>query len=280
MLNNKKGYDKMYKMFVTDLDDTLLSSDSTISRKNKDALKYMYDRGIKIVIASGRITLSIKRYINELKANGIEVEHIIAYNGALTLETSNYSIIDKRIVNTQLCKEIIELARENEIVVQVYVNDYVYVEVMNSYVDGYMKIDGIKVLKVDDLIKLVEENRGSFKLLLNDNNDRLQIIKDNLQKKYVGELDIFFSKECYLEMVNIETNKGLALRRLAGTLGIDMSEVIAVGDGQNDRAMIEYAGLGCLMINGEKDITSVANYITQNDNNNSAIAEIAYKFIK
>jgi Cof subfamily protein (haloacid dehalogenase superfamily) len=267
-------------MFVTDLDDTLLSSDSTISRKNKDALKYMYDRGIKIVIASGRITLSIKRYINELKANGIEVEHIIAYNGALTLETSNYSIIDKRIVNTQLCKEIIELARENEIVVQVYVNDYVYVEVMNSYVDGYMKIDGIKVLKVDDLIKLVEENRGSFKLLLNDNNDRLQIIKDNLQKKYVGELDIFFSKECYLEMVNIETNKGLALRRLAGTLGIDMSEVIAVGDGQNDRAMIEYAGLGCLMINGEKDITSVANYITQNDNNNSAIAEIAYKFIK
>ena len=142
-----------------------------------------------------------------------------------------------------------------------------------------MRIDGVIVKKVDDLVKLVEENNGSIKLLLNGDYNKLAILKKELEGKYSDQLDMFFSYKNYLELVNIETNKGLALTRLTKSLGISMDEVIAVGDNQNDRSMIELAGLGCLMANGNKELVEIADYITESDNDNDAIAEIIYKFI-
>lgn len=270
----------MYKLFATDLDDTLLSSDVTISEKNIEAIKYMYNKGLTIVIASGRITPSIKKYVELLEKHEIMVEYIISYNGALEVETKNYNIIDKRSIGADICKEIIEMARSNDIVIQVYINDLVYVEKINSYVEEYMRIDGVIVEEVDDLVKLVEENNGSYKLLLNNELEKLTKVKEKLIEMYKNDLDIFFSKDSYLELVNIETNKGLALERIAKMIGISMDEVIAVGDNQNDRAMIKLAGLGCLMANGNKELIEVADYVTENDNNHDAIAEIAYKFVK
>jgi HAD superfamily hydrolase (TIGR01484 family) len=67
------------KWCVCDMDGTLLDSKGLISAKNQEALKKLQDKGVEIIIASGRTDLMMKQYINQLNING----HIICCNGAI-----------------------------------------------------------------------------------------------------------------------------------------------------------------------------------------------------
>ena len=61
--------------------------------------------------------------------------------------------------------------------------------------------------------------------------------------------------------------------------GILIHAVIAIGDERNDISMIQAAGIGVCMKNGHPDAKAVADYITENDHNNSGVAEVIYKYI-
>ena len=52
----------MYKLIAIDLDGTLLNSYGQVSERNREALKRAQEKGIQIVLASGRTTNSVKKY--------------------------------------------------------------------------------------------------------------------------------------------------------------------------------------------------------------------------
>jgi len=120
----------------------------------------------------------------------------------------------------------------------------------------------------------------SLKALFNSTDtELLESIRIKLEEKYKTELTAFYSKPYYLEVLNINGNKGLAIKHLAEHYGLDASEIIAVGDSFNDIYMIEYAGLGVAVENARQPIKDVADYVTIADHNNSAVAEVINKFI-
>lgn len=134
----------------------------------------------------------------------------------------------------------------------------------------------IKATIVDDLMVY----QDTIKLLYNcDDIQVLEQIQKQIQKKYQDKIHVFFSKPTYLEIINIEANKGLALAYLADYLQINQDEIIAVGDSMNDIYMIEYAGIGVAVQNAREEVKGIANYVTESTNHEHAVAEVINKFI-
>ena len=92
--------------------------------------------------------------------------------------------------------------------------------------------------------------------------------------------DILVSSSVYnnLEINGEGAEKGAAILRLAERLGVDRSEVMAFGDGENDYSMIEKAGIGVVMANGEERLKAAADYMTAT-NNESGVALALEKLI-
>ena len=87
------------------------------------------------------------------------------------------------------------------------------------------------------------------------------------------------SNSRYLEIIPSDAGKGTAVRELAAYLGIDEGGTLAAGDEENDLSMIEAAGCGVAMCNGNKDIFASADIITVKDNDHDGLAPIIRQHI-
>ncbi|MDO1871328.1 HAD hydrolase family protein, partial [Escherichia coli] len=67
----------------------------------------------------------------------------------------------------------------------------------------------------------------------------------------------------FLEILDIRVNTGTGMKSLAAVLGIKPEEIMAVGDQENDIAIIEYAGFGVAMDNARPSVKEVANFVTK-----------------
>ena len=94
-----------------------------------------------------------------------------------------------------------------------------------------------------------------------------------------GKCNSFFSCKEYLEYCPVDTDKGTGAQYLVKLLNIPHTSTVAIGDEQNDIPMIQSAHIGIAMKNGIDDIKKTADYVTENDNNHDAIAEVIEKFI-
>lgn len=121
-------------------------------------------------------------------------------------------------------------------------------------------------------------NRPSSKLLIIDDPAKLDEVAVELRSLIVGQVHITKSKPNFLEIIHHQGTKGDALRYLAGQFGYDMSQVIAVGDGSNDREMLEAAGLGVAMGNASAALKQIANYVTLS-NNEDGVKHVVDKFV-
>ena len=74
-------------------------------------------------------------------------------------------------------------------------------------------------------------------------------------------------------------DKGEALLALADQLGIPRSETMAVGDSENDRALLEKAGVSAAMANAMPSIQASADYVSQADCDADGVAELFEKLV-
>lgn len=89
---------------------------------------------------------------------------------------------------------------------------------------------------------------------------------------------MYRSSGFFLECVPPGIEKSNSLDKLVTSLGLDRSEVIAVGDGYNDIGLIRYAGLGVAMANASREVQDEADYITWS-NQEGGVAHVVEKFI-
>ena len=73
--------------------------------------------------------------------------------------------------------------------------------------------------------------------------------------------------------------KDASLRALLERMGLTRDNLMAIGDGLNDRSMIAFAGVGVAMQNAEDPVKAAADYVTAADNNHDGVAEAVEKFI-
>ncbi|SHJ36857.1 hypothetical protein SAMN02745975_01933 [Geosporobacter subterraneus DSM 17957] len=263
----------MYKMVAIDLDDTLLDNDNQISRQNKEVIERLLDKGMIVTIISGRSYASIKRYVDLLR-----LKHLCgSLNGASIILPENDEIVYRRAIHHDICRELIIEIEPLGVHINYYHDSKVLSSKQTKQAEAYMQLTNIEIDYVSSL-KEYSREYAATKILLIDDNEKLEPIRQKISPKFIENVNISYSKPIFLEIFNKDVSKGKALQYIAEYYGIQREEIIAIGDGETDISMIEYAGIGIAMGNSSQRVKEKANYIAETNQQNG-VAKILEKLI-
>ena len=249
----------MIKLVVTDIDGTIADKDANISQKVRTSIEKLKAKGIKVVLATGRMFRATYPVLEDLKLD----TPIISYQGGLVKEFyGEQKVLYSKNTDKTLAHEIIDYFRSKNIHINIYVNDVLYVEKEDEYIKKYIENRNIVYSVADDLKKT--DMNGLHKVLGID-KDPQKIIDatEELKEKYKDKLYIIRSTPHYCEVSNPEASKAAALCFLRDYWGFKPDEVLAIGDQDNDIDMIEAAGVGVAMGNGTPMLKKAADFITK-----------------
>lgn len=290
----------MYKIITIDLDGTLLNSFGEITPKTKETLKKAIDKGIKVVLASGRPISAIENIANEIGSN----EYLISGNGALVYDIQKSEVVYDRFLSKEQVLKIVDICEENSIFCNVYTETEVIAKNLNYNVLFYHKENAKKieskrtniniVSNMKKYIEEIDENAKFLKMTVCDPNK--MIFNGIIRKlKNINTIDVLevshMSRKTikdgtdnvqieyfYTEITNKNVNKWTAIEYLLEKYNIKPEEVMAIGDNVNDKEMIENAGLGIVMGNSSPQMKEIADVVVA-DNNSDGIVEAVEKYI-
>ncbi|MGO4821536.1 MULTISPECIES: Cof-type HAD-IIB family hydrolase [unclassified Flavobacterium] len=261
-----------YKMLVLDMDDTLLTDDHTISDENKEMLALAQEKGVHVILASGRPTPAMVRYAKELNLNN---SYMISYNGAVITDLKEDKIIFEQTLTQQQIHDLYDYSLKSKTHIITYLDGEVVSETSSEYIDIELNITGLTHNKVANFKDTVQSS--AVKCILLEDPSYLKEVEKDL-KAAMPHLSVSMSKPFFLEVAQNGIDKAASIKILAEKLGVLQSEIIAVGNAGNDLTMIEYAGLGVWVDNVTADLRHKANVIVAS-NNDHGVAEVVRRFI-
>ncbi|MCR4998864.1 MAG: Cof-type HAD-IIB family hydrolase [Lachnospiraceae bacterium] len=266
------------KILLTDLDDTLLNSDKTISAGNRQAIDDLLEAGHYFSICTGRSLTGGMVVAKELQLNRKNC-FLIAYQGCVIYDLYQQKTINEQFLNPHHAIELMSMFRELQIHTHSYRRGELLVFEDDKELQRYRSITKDAFVTVPNMEYLQDQNMYKVIAIDFDQPERLhQFVSDH--KDFLNQnFNYFFSSPYYLEFVAKDCGKGVGALNLADYLGVAHSDVIACGDEQNDISMIQAAGIGVCMQNGRPEVKAVADYITTLDNNHDGIAEVIHKFV-
>ncbi|MBR6696932.1 MAG: HAD family phosphatase [Lachnospiraceae bacterium] len=265
-----------YKIIALDLDGTLVNSNKELTKATKTSLIEAQEKGIKLVLASGRPVKGIQPLADELKLAEYG-GYILSLNGSFVLDCKTKEVMYANYFPDEMIKPICEYAREHNAAALSYDNELVITEnPEDEYVKIEAQINNMDIKKVDDLISYIDYKINKI-LVVGEPWYMAELTKD-MNEKFSDKVEVYRSAPFFIEVVPKGVDKAESLKRLLEKIDIKREELIACGDGYNDVSMVKYAGLGVAMANGCEDIKAVADYITAS-NDEDGIAKVVEKFV-
>ena len=289
----------MYKIAVIDLDGTMLNQYGIVTQNTKDAIKEAQNKGIEIIIASGRPIDSIKAIAKQIESK----KYFISGNGAIIYDISKDETIYENTLKKQKVLEIIKICEENSIYYNIYTEKEIVAKSLQCNVLYYHKENINKEDKDKTHINIVENiydyisNRDEkiVKITVCDKNKVIfnSIIRKLKEITEIEVLDVsHMSRKIihqgteeipieyfYTEISAKNVDKWNAIEFLEEKMNIKTEEVIAIGDNINDKKMIEKAGLGIAMGQSHPEVKKVAKQITTS-NLEDGVAKVLKEIVK
>lgn len=268
----------MYKLIALDIDGTLLNSKKEVTKEVFDAIQMAKKKGVKVVLSTGRPLPGVQSLLKELKLND-EENYVVTFNGGLVQEISSQDVISNIEMSYEDFDIIYnELSKKHNVKIHINTPDSVVVPYKDApkYSIHEANLNNIPVICMDE--SEINEDLTFCKVMLIDEPEIIDNIITKIPKEFHDKYTIVRSAPFFLEFLNKKVNKGSGLQALCNKLNIDPCEVIAVGDEENDRHMIEFAGLGVAMGNARDSIKEISNYITDSNDNNG-VAKVISEFI-
>lgn len=271
----------MYRLVAVDLDGTLLNSEKRISEEDKRVIKQAIDKGVKVVVCSGRIYAGARIFARQL---GIG-EPLIACNGAIIRDMATEELLYSDSMENEDCYRAMDICRKEGIYFHIYVGDTMYTERLDFSSLFYWQKnqtlpekDRVDIRLVESTSEVLRNSRvaASKIVAVSDDPELLGQTREKVEK--IETVEVMSSASNNFEIMNRGVSKGNALRFLSERLGIGKEEIVAIGDNENDYSMIQFAGLGIAMQNAEASVKEIADYITLS-NNESGVAEAIRRFI-
>ena len=266
------------KILFVDIDKTLLRDDRTVTEENRRAIHKMLDEGHYIALATGRTVESGRLVIRELGLTRTGC-YMVAFNGAVLYDCAADRILLKRSMPIEVVQEIFERAERAGIYAQTYTNTDIAATRHTKELDYYKERTQLSYKLSPNILDILEEEPQKVILICLERKERLLRFRNSNREWEKGKCTSFFSCPEDLDYCPIGTSKGTGVEYLTRILNMPKESTVAVGDEQNDIPMLEAAHLGIAVSNAIPEVKNVADYVTENDNNHSAIAEVIEKFI-
>ncbi|MCE5285521.1 MAG: Cof-type HAD-IIB family hydrolase [Pelosinus sp.] len=275
------GKDMTYKLVCVDVDGTLLNSRRVVAESTKQSLKMAHDKGVHIVISTGRMYTDAQFYSSLLGVRSA----VIASNGAFIQENNN--VIYKSVLGAEVLQKLLRVFSKYRIKPCFSTPEkfyYGYLLFKLFYLIAKLRRIRSDKIKTEYLFswqrcrKVVDQEKDNIVKceIFHSNTDLLAKLRNEL--KNIPELEIVNSGLRNIEITRHGVSKGRAVAMLAKVYGISKEEIMTIGDSQNDLSMIEYAGLGVAMGNASEEVKERADYITAS-NDEDGVSLAINKFI-
>ncbi len=249
------------KMIVTDLDDTLLRDDKTISEKTAFVLKQCREKGLKISYATGRGG-SAKVLVNSDWFDGY-----VCMNGALAY--SGEGLVYSKLMSMESVRDLLAAADKAGIKIAAEAQGWHYAnfavsEVWN-YIQNYVLADFKKLdIKAEKIYAIIEKQSD------------LDLIKNHLS----DDLHIYESRDNLAMIMRSQAKKSAAVKALAASFGIGLHEIAAFGDDINDIDLLKQCGIGVAMENALDVVKAVADFICGTNNEDGVAVWLEKNILK
>ncbi len=244
----------MYKVFATDIDNTLTQSAKEVPQANYKAIRRAIDAGMNVVLATGRGYVGAVHICRALDLHG----PVITFGGAKINDIDTGDEICGTSMEQELIIELLELGIGYGVHAHIYQGDGIVYELESEPGDQYAAFLGLKKTIDPDIRKKQWSNVP--KLLYITSPERVKELEPILTKHFEGRLEVSLSKPTFIEFTTAGVNKGTALKWLAEEYyHVKREEVAAAGDNTLDNSMIIYAGLGAAVKNAAESTLAVAD---------------------
>ena len=278
---------KDIKLVALDLDGTLFDNSSHISERNLTAIRSITDKGIHVVISTGRPFEGIP--FDQIKGTGIN--YAITANGSGIYEISTGKCLYENAMDEELVTPILNFLLTRDIHMDAFIGGKGYTPV--QCVETAQKLTVPSSIKnyiittrtrLDNILQFIHENQLKVqKMTLNfyPAADGTLIDRETVRKFLVSNPSITTVCGGYnnLEFTRADANKGVGLRKLAEILGVNPDATMAIGDTENDLAIIEAAGIGVAMGNATDAVKARADYVTTT-NTKDGVAAVSYTHLR
>lgn len=275
---------KDIKLVALDLDGTLFDNSSHISERNLTAIRSITDKGIHVVISTGRPFEGIP--FDQIKGTGIN--YAITANGSGIYEISTGKYLYENAMDEELVTPILNFLLTRDIHMDAFIGGKGYTPV--QCVETAQKLTVPSSIKnyiittrtrLDNILQFIHENQLKVqKMTLNfyPAADGTLIDRETVRKFLVSNPSITTVCGGYnnLEFTRADANKGVGLRKLAEILGVNPDATMAIGDTENDLAIIEAAGIGVAMGNATDAVKARADYVTTTNTKDGVAAAIEH----
>jgi Cof subfamily protein (haloacid dehalogenase superfamily) len=260
----------MIKLIAIDLDGTLLRNDKSISDENKLAIQLAKSKGIKVVITTGRPLKAIQHILKELDLNE-KGDYAITFNGGLIQKNDTGEIIDKKALTFEEIQSISNFVKPFDLPLDILSNEHVY-QLPSSRKSWYNAANPYLTFS-DTTIESLNQSLVFNKIVAANVPTLLDDALKRFPQNFKTSFEIIKSRDMLLEFMPKGVTKAFGLEKLGKHLLIQQSEMMAIGDEENDLSMIQYAGVGVAMGNAVELVKKVANlFVSTNEENGVAEA--------
>ncbi|MED4801383.1 phosphoglycolate phosphatase [Bacillus atrophaeus] len=222
------------KLIAIDMDGTLLNDEQLISEGNRQAIREAEDKGVYVVISTGRTLMTCRELAESLKLSS----YLITANGS-EIWDSEFNLVERQLLHTDHIQMMWDLKNKHN------------TNFWASTVD--------KVWRGEFPESITDHEWLKFGFDIEDDDIRNEVLKELKKNK---ELEITNSSPTNIEVNALGINKAAALAKVSEKLGFTMENVMAMGDSLNDIAMIEKAGVGIAMGNAQDIVKETADWVT------------------
>jgi len=238
-----------------DLDRTLIGEDAVLHDRTRMAISGMRELGVHVVLVTGRMFRSVRRYALEA---GLD-DPVVCYQGAVVAEPRTGKWLRHVPIPLELARETVQALQEEGFGMNCYVDDELYVAEITPEARRYADFQDLELHPVGDLLAWLD--RSPTKLVVIDEPKVLDDLEARMKRLFEGRLYISKSLPYFLEFASPEVTKASGLDFLSRHVGFTRAQTIAFGDGENDVELLEWAGYGVAVENAHERVKAVADLV-------------------
>ena len=271
-----------YKLVAFDLDGTFLDSEKHLIEENVQALQRACKKGLYVVPATGRTWPGIPEELRALPF----IRYCITVNGAQIYDRQQDRILHREEIPAKRALELMEFMDGVDALYDCYQDNAGWMsrrfyEKLEEYVTDPVLLPHVRRLRqpVEELKDMIRQNgRSVQKMQMHFKDMDLRLKYLDLLPGLLPDMAVTSSLYNNIEINCSEANKGAALERLCGILGVEREESIAFGDDTNDMSMLRAAGVGVAMGNAKDIVKAAADMVTLT-NDEAGLAKALEKLI-
>ncbi|MDY3730997.1 MAG: Cof-type HAD-IIB family hydrolase [Candidatus Choladocola sp.] len=252
-----------------DLDKTTLDSNGALSSANRQAIEYAIQKGVHVVVASGRALDSLPEEVCRIPG----IHYAITSNGAAVYELHTRKCLKQYKLTADSVRAILKLTEHMEVAYETFIDGKPYA--LKDYVEDPVRFGAaVKAIPyiqntrepVPDILSFIEDHIECLDCIdvVVKGEDRKMQLWAMLQEQ-VQDIYITSSVPQLLEISYKDCGKHTGAKFLLDHLGLEREGLAAFGDADNDVDLLRFAGCGIAVANATSGCRLAADYVTKSN---------------